>query len=169
MRITISTVAVCVFLTGCAASPRQRPISAGPVEFNANSLEATRRQLAGTWMLTKLEALDQAGHLVPIKAKAQLTYDEFGNLTIAATLDEPMPGQKSVGEASNLDYKGRATIDVARHELVFTGNSTAAPDAGTLKAIALESRRKYDLNGQTLTLSTMDQNGKIVMRTTYRK
>jgi hypothetical protein len=144
-------------------------LSAGAVEFGPNSLEATRRQLAGTWMLTRLEAIDQSGKLVPIKAKAQLTYDEFGNLTITATLDEPMPGQKSVGEASNLDYKGRATIDTSRHELVFTGNSTAAPDAGTLKAIGLESRRKYELDGQTLTMSTMDKDGKIIMRTTYKK
>ena len=119
--------------------------------------------------MTKLEAIDQSGKLVPVKAKAQLTYDEFGNLTITATLDEPMPGQKSVGEASNLDYKGRATIDVARHELVFTGDTTAAPDAGTLKAIGLEARRKYELNGQILTMSTMDKDGKVIMRTTYRK
>jgi hypothetical protein len=169
MRITISTVAVCVLLTACAPSPRQRPLSAGPVEFGPDSLEVTRRQLAGTWTMTRLEALDQTGHLVPVKAKAQLTYDEFGNLTITATLEEPLPGQKSVGEASNLDYKGRATIDTARHELVFTGNSTAAPDPGTLKAIGLESRRKYELDGQTLTMSTMDKNGKVILRTTYRK
>jgi hypothetical protein len=169
MRIIISTVAICVFLTACAASPRQRPISAGAVEFNANSLEATRRQLAGTWTMTRLEAIDSRGHMVPVKAKAQLTYDEFGNLTINATLLEPMPGQTSVGEASNLDYKGRATIDTARHELVFTGNSTAAPDEGTLKAIGLESRRKYVLDGQTLTMSTMDKDGKVIMRTTYKK
>jgi len=160
---------MCVLLTACAASPRQRPVSAGPVEFGPDSLEATRRQLAGTWTMTRLEALDQAGHLVPVKANAQLTYDEFGNLTITATLEEPLPGQKSVGDASNLNYKGRATIDTARHELVFTGNSTAAPDPGTLKAIGLESRRKYELDGQTLTMSTLNKDGKVILRTTYRK
>jgi hypothetical protein len=169
MRIISSAVAMCVLLTACAASPRQRPVSAGAVEFGPDSLEATRRQLAGTWTMTRLEALDQAGHLVLVKAKAQLTYDEFGNLTITATLDEPLPGQKSVGETSNLNYKGRATIDTARHELVFTGNSTAAPDPGTLKAIGLESRRKYELDGQTLTKSTMDKDGKVILRTTYKK
>ena len=169
MRIIISAVAMCVLLTACAASPRQRPVSAGPVEFGPDSLEATRRQLAGTWTMTRLEALDQAGHLVPVKANAQLTYDEFGNLTITATLEEPLPGQKSVGDASNLNYKGRATIDTARHELVFTGNSTAAPDPGTLKAIGLESRRKYELDGQTLTMSTLNKDGKVILRTTYRK
>src|SRR3954465_3243810 len=110
MRITISAVAMCVLLTACAASPRQRPVSAGAVEFGPDSLEATRRQLAGTWLMTRMEVADSAGQLVPGKAKAQLTCDEFGNLTITGVVEEPLPGQKSVTEAPNLDYKGRATI-----------------------------------------------------------
>jgi hypothetical protein len=169
MRITISAVAACVLLTACAPSPRQRPVSAGAVEFGANSLEATRRQLAGTWVMTRMEAVDAAGNMVPVKARAQLTYDEFGNLTITGVVEEPMPGQQTVAGAPALDYKGRATIDTARHELVFTGNTTVAPDPSVLSAIGLESRRKYELDGQTLTMSTMDRNGKVILRTTYRK
>jgi hypothetical protein len=169
MRITIPAVTVCVLMTACAASPRQRPLTAGPVEIGPNTLDATRHQLAGTWTLARLEVLDPSGQLVPVRATAQLTYDEFGNLKIAGVIEEPLPGQKGLVDTPKLDYTGRATIDTLRHELVLTGDTNIAPDPALLKAIGLESRRKYELDGQQLTMSTMDKDGKVILRTTYRK
>lgn len=167
---TAAAVASCLLMTACAASERQRAISAGPVEAGAGTSTAVRSQLAGTWTLTKFEVLDAAGQLTPVRAKAQLTYDTFGNLSIKGVLEEPLPGQKSVTEAPALMYTGRAVIDAPRQELVLMGiDATVEPDPSILAKIAPDARRKFTVTATDLTMSAMDAQGKVVSRATYRK
>lgn len=163
-------VASCLLITGCAASERQRAISAGPVETGAGTSGATRAQLAGTWTLTKFEVLNAAGQLTPVRAKAQLTYDTFGNLSIKGVLEEPLPGQASVTAAPALMYTGRAVIDAPRQELVLMGlDATVEPDPSIVAKIAMDARRKFTVTASELTVSAMDAQGKIVSRASYRK
>jgi hypothetical protein len=163
-------IVIGLFATGaCAASERQRPISAGPVNSGAGSLEATRRQLAGTWTLTKFEVINAAGQLTAVRAKAQLTYDDFGNLSIKGVLEEPLPGQASIGNAPALAYAGRATIDVARKELILTGTASVEPSPEVLASIGIDQRRRYEVTGTTLTMSALDSQGRMTSRATYQK
>ena len=163
-------VASSVLMTACAASERQRTISAGPVEAGAGTSTAVRSQLAGTWTLSKFEVLDAAGQLTPVRAKAQLTYDTFGNLSIKGVLEEPLPGQKTVTEAPALMYTGRAVIDAPRQELVLMGlDATVQPDPAILAKIAMDARRKFTVTATELTMSAMDAQGRVVSRATYRK
>ena len=55
-------------LAGCAPAPRARPVKMGDVDTGTNSLEATRRQLEGTWDLTALEIYDPPGG-TPVRAE----------------------------------------------------------------------------------------------------
>jgi hypothetical protein len=165
-----TVVASCVFMAACAASERQRVVSAGPAETGIGTSTAVRNQLAGTWTLTKFEVLDAAGQLTPVRAKAQLTYDTFGNLSIKGVLEEPLPGQKTVTEAPALMFTGRAVIDAPRQELVLMGiDATVEPDPSILAKIGIDARRKFTVTPTDLTMSAMDAQGKVVSRATYRK
>jgi hypothetical protein len=167
----VAALSSVVAITACAtASPRQRPLDAGPVETGSGSLQATRRQLEGTWTLTRFEVADAAGKLTPVRARAQLTYDGFGNLSIRGNLEEPLPGQTSVGEEPVLAYTGKALIDTAKQEMVLTGTEASVePSPELLAKIGLESRRKYAFNDGTLTISVMDAAGAITSRATFRR
>jgi hypothetical protein len=172
VRTALGAVVVgsCVLMAGCAASERQRAISAGPVDSGPGTVGAVRAQLAGTWTLTRFEVLNAAGQLTPVRAKAQLTYDAFGNLSIKGVLEEPLPGQTTVTEAPALMYTGRAAIDAPKQELVFMGTeSTVEPDPSILAKIALDARRKFTVSDTELVVSAMDAQGKITSRATYRK
>ena len=163
-------VALSLGSSACAPSARQRPVEAGPVNTGAGSLEATRRQLEGTWILSKFEVTNAAGQLVAVRAKAQLSYDAFGNLTIKGVLLEPLPGQKTVTEAPALQYAGKAMIDTAKHELVLVGmEASVQPDPAILAKIGMDARRKYDVTATQLTMSAMDAQGRVSSRATYTK
>jgi hypothetical protein len=166
----VTIVAASCLMTACAASERQRAISAGPVEAGPGTVGAVRTQLAGTWTLTKFEVRNTAGQLVPVRAKAQLTYDTFGNLSIKGVLEEPMPGQSTVTQAPALMYTGRAAIDVAKQELVLLGTeATVEPDPSILAKIAIDARRKYVVSDSELVMSAMDPEGRVISRATYKK
>ena len=157
-------------LAGCAASPRQRPIQGGPVNTGAGSLEHTRRQLEGTWTLTKLEVPNAAGTLVPVRAKAQLSYDAFGNLAMKGVLEEPLPGQATITDAPALVYSGRAVINTQQSELQLLGIDTSVrPDPTIEAAVAASSRRKYTLSDHELVITTVDAGGRTMLRATYTK
>ena len=165
-----AVVASCLLMTACAASERQRALSAGPVETGPGTSTATRAQLAGTWTLTKFEVLNTAGQLTPVRAKAQLTYDTFGNLSIKGVLEEPLPGQKTITDAPALMYTGRAVIDAPKQELVLMGlDATVEPDASILAKIAMDARRKFTVTTTDLTMSAMDAQGRVISRATYKK
>jgi hypothetical protein len=168
---SVAAVVTCaLLLAACAASSRQRPVGMGDVNTGTESLAATRKQLEGTWTLTKFEVADTTGKLVPIRAQAQLTYDGFGNLSIRGVLQEPLPGQKTVTEAPALAYTGKAVIDTVRKEMVLTGtNATVEPDPSLLAKIGPEFRRRYEFGDGTLTISVMNANGGATSRATFRK
>jgi hypothetical protein len=172
MRVSVlaTLVAGTLLFGACAASPRQRPVGVGDVSSGQGSLEATRKALEGTWTLTQFEVAGAGGKLTPVRAKAQLTYDGFGNLSIKGVLEEPLPGQTTVTDQPALAYTGRVVIDTVRQEMVLMGtNSTVEPDASILAKIGLESRRKYTLNLDNLTIAVMDAKGGITSRSTFRK
>ena len=141
-----------------------------PVALNAEegsgNLEAARRRLTGTWELVALEYSPKGdGERVPIQAKGTLTYDEFGNLTIDAhTTDQAAP--EAAREANTLSFKGRAVIDVARNELKMmdlTGN--VDPN----EVLSPEHRRKYEFEGDMLTLTSFNAQGQPTAVSKWRR
>lgn len=169
-RLFALAVASAVALGACAASPRQRPIEAGPVAGGPGTLSYVRSQLEGTWTLTKFEVANASGQLQAVRAKAQLSYDAYANLTVKGVLEEPLPGQATITDAPALMYSGKAIIDTARQELQLTGVATSVSPAPSLQAVVpTSSRRKYEITGNQLVLSIMNDQGSIVSRATFTK
>ena len=170
-RQLLAAVLVTVSLSAaCAKSERQRPVGLGPVGTGAGSLEYVRKQLQGTWTLSKFEVADASGKLVAVRAKAQLTYDDFGNMTIKGVLLEPLPGQKSVTDAPALAYTGRAIIDTAKQDLVLVGlEASVQPDPSILAKIGMDARRHYEITDKQLTMTARDAQGHNTSRATYTK
>jgi hypothetical protein len=161
-------------LQGCAPGPMSKPGTAAPMnnpiplgsESGSGAVESVRRQLFGTWELTKLEAAPESGAArLPIKAQGTLVYDEYGNLTIdARTTDANAP--VAAREVARLSFKGRAVIDTVKSELKLmdvTGNVT--PD----EVLSPERRRRYTVDANTLTLSSFDEKGTVTAISTWRR
>jgi hypothetical protein len=148
-------------IVGCAAAPRGRPMKMGPTDTGPGSLEATRRQLEGRWELVSLETYPEPGKAVPIKASGTLTYDAYGNVKTEGTMDDPDSHARSV-----LSYSGAIVIDVEKKEWRLTGMQTGR---GATPALGTEQIRRYELTGDRLTTSTIDDNGRVTARAIWKK
>ncbi len=146
-------------LVGCAEAPRARvrPVEMGPVDTGAGSLEAARRQLAGTWILASYTVHDAAGAAVSVPAAAKLTYDEYGNLTIQGTVEGGDERARQSG--AFLNYKGRAVIDAAKQQLRLldlegTGNVPSS--------VNVSAAREYRIDGNRLDITAKDASGRVL-------
>lgn len=159
-------IAGLLLLAACTASERQRPIGMGDVYTGAGSLESVRRQLQGTWELVSLESSPEPGApRVVIKATGTLVYDEYGNLRIDAhTIDPAAP--VAAREAVLLTFKGRAAIDPVKKELQLL-DMTGNVDPG--EVLAPERRRRFDIDADTLKLSSIGEKGETVATSTWRR
>jgi hypothetical protein len=141
-----------------------------PVPLNAEAssgaVESVRRALQGTWELAALElAPPGVTARVPVQATGTLTYDEFGNLTIDAHTTDPA-APVAARETAMLSFKGRAVINVAQRELKLmslTGN--VDPD----EVLSPDRRRRYELDANTLKLSSVDDQGQVTAISTWRR
>jgi hypothetical protein len=141
-----------------------------PVGMNMSStsgeIESARRALQGTWDLAALELAPADGAArVPVLATGTLTYDEFGNLTIDAHTTDPA-APVAAREATLLSFRGRAVVDVVKRELKLmdlTGN--VDPD----EVLSPERRRRYEIVDDTLTLSSLDEQGQVTAIATWRR
>jgi len=167
--------AIVLGAAGCAPGPISHPTAAPggmnrPVPLGSDSgsgaLESERRQLEGTWDLAKLEvAPTPDAARVPVQASGTLIYDEYGNLTIDAHTTDPA-APPAAREATLLAFKGRAVLDVVKHELKLmdmTGNVN--PD----EVLSPERRRRYEINAGVMTLSSFDASGRVTAIATWRR
>ncbi len=168
-------VVIAAGVVGCAPGPISHPTAAPggmnrPVPLGSDSasgaLESERRQLEGTWDLAKLEvAPTPDAARVPVQASGTLVYDEYGNLTIDAHTTDPA-APPAAREATLLAFKGRAVLDVVKHELKLmdmTGNVN--PD----EVLSPERRRRYEINAGVMTLSSFDASGRVTAIATWRR
>ena len=162
-------VIACLMLAvvaGCAAAPRQRPIPAGPVDTGPGSLEAVRRQLAGTWELVSFEAFTGRGQSSRVPASGRLTYDEFGNLTIQGQLDD----DDGSGRTTLLNMSGRAVIDVVQQRFLILDSEGNLPlDQADFATASPDRFRYYDFAGDRLVLTVKDENGATTALLTWQR
>jgi hypothetical protein len=168
-KVSVPAMLAVAALGACAAKPREMPLRTDRVEEGAGTLESVRRQLEGTWDLQSFETYPAPGKTVTQKARAVLTYDAYGNMTIDGRLEQA--GDASPAAASRaaefLSYKGRIVIDVASQQLRVVG---AEGDTAKLPAEASTNlARKYAFQGDVLTLSMVDPKGQTTARTTWKK
>jgi hypothetical protein len=164
VKVSLPAAFALAALGGCAAKPREMPLRTNPVEEGAGTLETVRRQLEGTWDLQSFETYPAPGKTVPQKARAVLTYDAYGNMTIDGRLEQP---DASSSAASFLSYKGRVVIDVASQQLRVvdaTGDNSKLPAEASTNLV-----RKYSFQGDVLTLSMLSPSGQPTAQTTWKK
>ena len=166
--LTPAVVAVTVLTVlagGCAGGPRQRPVKLGPVDSGAGSVEAARRQLQGTWSLLSYELYNAAGVATRVDASAQLTSDEYGNLTVQGQAKDP--NARTPNAEAFLNYNGRAVVDPGKHELRLLDVSGAGN--ASAETINIDAVRQYQIQGDRLQVTQKDAAGRTIARATWKR
>ncbi len=162
--VAAAVVVAAGWLMACAASPRTRPLNIGPPAAGPESIESVRRQLQGRWTLVAFQAISEAGQATDVKASGELSYDEYGNLTVrGARTDMP------AGDPANvLRYSGRAVIDATNRRLVLQAvegrGSQPLPTA-----VDPANARYYEFDGDTLKLTVKDAAGRPTAVITWKR
>lgn len=160
-RLTIVAVLACA--AACGTAPVERPMTMGPVDSGAGSVEAARKYLQGRWSLESFEVFPPGHPPVVLNGQGSLNYDEFGNLEIEIRTDEK---SADLLRAAGVDVRdnvisssGRTAIDVQNRTLSYMlGGQTLVPsNAGPL---APARPRHWEVEADRLTLTTRDANGK---------
>ncbi|HTI36072.1 MAG TPA: hypothetical protein VL484_00825 [Vicinamibacterales bacterium] len=161
----LTTAALLLFLGGCEAAPRARPVKGGPVDTGSASVEAARRQLQGTWELTSLQIFPKAGTPHDVPATGRLQYDEYGNLTMRGTVT----GNDAV-DSSVLNISGRVAIDPGKHTIMFQNIQGATPDDTRVDPqLAAKNVRYYEIEGDQLKTTTKDASGAVTAMATWKR
>ena len=136
-----------------------------PVDTGANSLEATRQALKGTWTLASLEVVDERGARRAVKAAGQLTYDAYGNMTIRGLVDDP-----AAKGAVILNYQGRIVIDTVRHQF-FPADlvSNKSTDGSQMAPVSPDKVRQYQLSGKYFVVTYLDASGRATAVAQWRR
>jgi hypothetical protein len=151
MVLRVCVVGLLVQLAACSAAPRQRAVKGGPVDTGAGSLEAVRRDLQGTWILSSLTVVDATGAKRAAKANGTLTYDDKGNMLVRGSVEG------ADRSAITLDFTGRIVIDPARHRFYAQDLQTDRPvDPVQIEAVSPDKVRQYELAGDTFTVTYLD-------------
>jgi hypothetical protein len=149
--------AALVFTTwGCAAAPLERPLPTTRIDKGAGTLESTRKALEGTWKLQSLDVVQADGKTKRVKAGGTLTYDAFGGMVIRAAIEDPALSGTLV-----LDYSGRIVIDIVKSEFYPQDLESDRPaDAAEIVPISPDKIRRFELNGDSLVVTTLDKASK---------
>jgi hypothetical protein len=160
-RVMLLVVAIGV--SACAPSPRQRPILMSEVPGGTGSLVEARKYLEGRWTLQSYEVFPPDQAPIRLNGTGTLTYDQFGNLEIEVRADkDSVPFLSRAGiETTNgvLATKGRTAVDMQAHTLTYMleGQPPLGAPSGPL---ALNRPRYWQVDGNVLTLTTKDDQGK---------
>ena len=164
-QIRVTSVAVLVAATmACAtASPRQRPISKGPVPTGPGTVAAARQFLEGRWILESFIVNPPGRPPITLKGSGVLNYDAFGNLEMEVKADE---ASSDVLRAAGIiipdgviSTGGRTVIDVQNHTLTYVleGQPSSMQTGGG--PLATNRPRHWEVDANVLTLTTRDESG----------
>ena len=172
LRSGLSWVIVASLLTAaaaCSSAPRQRPVKGGPVDTGAGTVTQARKYLEGRWSLESFEVYPPGGPAITLKGSGTLTYDEFSNLRIEIRADQ---ASADLLRAAGIDIRdgvissdGRTAVDMQNHTLTYI----VPGQAGSTGPLALTRPRHWEVQGNLLTLTTQDDNGKPLSIGRWRK
>ena len=168
-RPLTAAIVLTVALTGvgCAAAPRTRPVKGAEVDAGPGSVEYDRRQLQGTWRLDTYTVYEGPTHR-RVPAAAQLTYDEFGNLSITGTIKD----NEGADAAQRLliDVSGRAVIDAKKKELRLVALDGAADlPLDVQRRVDFNETRRYAVKPTSLMLTVVGETGNTLATTEWTK
>lgn len=162
-----SSAALAVFVAvtmACAtASPRQRPISKGPVATGPGTLTAARQFLEGRWILESFVVNPPGRSSITMKGSGVLNYDAYGNLQMEIKADEA--SSDLLREAGIIipdgviSTGGRTVIDLQNRTLTYVldGQPSSMQTGGG--PLATNRPRHWEVDANVLTLTTRDTTG----------
>ena len=134
-----------------------------------DSVEAVRQMFVGNYELVKFESFPSPDEVVPRHFVARIMYDAHGNMAaIGMPKDLPELDRASGGERvrrGGFAYFGKFQIDIEQgtvtHHLI--GSPVAARSVGESWV------RYYEFDGDLLTLSIKNAEGRIISQLTWKK
>jgi hypothetical protein len=165
---SVATFVFVILLAGCAASPRQRPVSVGDVSTGTGSLAEARKRLEGSWQLVSLRMINAEGRQADVEASGSLRLDGFGNLHIEFKMSPAgQQAMASIGITSPnpvLSTSGQAVIDPAQQRVSYVGDDfmkSGGMDAG------LAAKRANPLAVERVRYYRFEDDGTLVLTTRY--
>src|SRR5215218_4879311 len=132
----ITVTVFTVFLPGCAAAPRERPLAMGPVDTGPGTLASARRFLEGRWQLETFEIHRPGQPPLVLKGSGTLIYDDMSNLRMEVRADE---ASADLLRAAGVDIRdgmisteGRTAIDLQNRTLTYVVQGQPANARGPL-------------------------------------
>jgi hypothetical protein len=159
LLLAVSTIVA----IGCAGGPRERPIPTTEIQSGAGNLDAARKFLEGRWTLVSFEVFPPGAQPIQVPGSGVMTYDDFGNMKIDIRTDRAVADRLlGVGIVSNdgvISSEGRTAINLQNRTLTYVieGQPAGGAQVGPL---ALSRPRHWQVDGDTLTISTKDDSGK---------
>jgi hypothetical protein len=168
-------VAVLVATTiACAtASPRQRPISKGPVPTGPGTLTAARQFLEGRWSLESFVITPQGQSSITIPVSGVLEYDAYGNLQMEIKADD---ASSDVLRAAGIriangviSTTGRTVIDLQNRTLTYVVEGQPSSMWSGGGPLATNRPRHWVVEADVLTLTTRDDSGAALSVSRWKK
>jgi hypothetical protein len=156
----------------CKGGSLQKPVLLGPVDTGPGTLEQARRYLQGHWTLISFDIFPPDEPPIHAAAAGSMTYDDFANMNVDMTLKpETATLAERIGISSTngvVRTSGRTVIDMNNHSIsyVLAGQPAVRP---SLSPLDLNRPRYWEVSGNTLTLRTKDENGKVLSVSVWRK
>ncbi len=168
-------VTVIALQLGCYAGPLRSPAATSPAGApirrptgaatgaGASALSTVRARLQGNWDLQSTETYPAPGEVVSLAAQGLLTYDDFGNLSLQATITD------DAEQAAFWNISGRVAIDVFNQRMVFT-KIDANLDPDTLPGeISPDQVRYFEFRDDLLITTVWDERGRTIAETVWKK
>jgi hypothetical protein len=167
---TLLALSVALVVFGAAACT-YKPRTVAP-NSGAGTVNQARKYLEGTWMLVSFTVYPPDGAPIEMKGKGTLVYDDFNNMEMNLTADDASAALLAkVGipmEGNRFSTTGKTIVDMQNRTLsyVVEGQPTVGYRTGPL---AVNRLRHWQVNGNMLTLTTKDDNGKPLSVGTWQK
>jgi hypothetical protein len=160
--MTRSTFCLCIALLLASADAPVAGLQRGPVDTGPGTTAAARRHLEGRWSLVSFDVYTPGQPTLRLTGQGVLTYDNFGNLEVEIRVDTAT-ATRLVGAGIPVTHgvistSGRTAIDLQQRTLTYflEGQPPFGSPSGPL---ALNRPRHWEVEGDTLTLTTRGADG----------
>ena len=157
---TVPVLALSLVVAGasaCTYKPRTAPTNTG-----TGTVNQARQYLQGNWSLLSFTIHDANGTPIAMKGTGTLVYDDFNNMTMTLQADDATAALLAKAglpmEKNQFSTKGKTIVDMQNRTLryVLEGQYVGV----TTGPMAIDRLRYWQVDGNTLTLTTNDDNGR---------
>lgn len=169
---TLALLAFFATAAGCAPAPIKKPIYTGPLDTGAGTLAAARQYLEGRWTLVTFDVFPPGRERISVKATGVLVYDAYANMSVDIRTDDAtakaLSGAGLRFENGVLATSGRTVVDMNARTITYIVEG-APPIGASAGPLATNRPRHWQVEGNTLTLSTKDEAGNNLTVAVWRK